>query len=67
MITVSNENKTRVEFLVYKQVKEAFDHLKKASELIHDTGDTESDTLDKAVCYTQDAMDHLESFLGKNA
>ena len=68
MITTSrNENKTRVEFIVYKQVSEALDHLKKAATLIHDTGETESDRLDKAVCFTQDAVDQLDYFLKENA
>ena len=67
MLTVSNENKTRVEFLVYKQVTESLENLKKAATLIHDTGETESDTLDKAVCFTQDAIDQLEYFLKENA
>jgi len=67
MVTVSNENKTRVEFLVYKQVTEELEQLKKAATLIHDTGETESDTLDKAVCFTQDAIDQLEYFLKERA
>ena len=67
MMTVSNDNKTRVDYLVYKQVKEALDHLKTAATLIHDTGETESDRLDKAVCFTQDAIDQLDYFLKENA
>lgn len=68
MITTSrNENKTRVDYLVYKQVTEALDYLKKAATLIHDTGETESDRLDKAVCFTQDAVDQLDYFLKENA
>ena len=67
LTTISNKNKTRVEFLVYKQVTEALDHLKKAATLIHDTGETESDRLDKAVCFTQDAVDQLDYFLKENA
>ena len=67
MPTVSNENKTRVDYIVYKQVTEALDHLTKAVTLIHDTGETESERLDNAVCYTQDAIDQLEYFLGENA
>lgn len=67
MITISNDNKTRVEFLVYKQVSEALDHLKKAATLIHDTGETESERLDKAVSFTQDAIDQLEYFQGENS
>jgi hypothetical protein len=68
MITTSrNENKTRVDYLVYKQVSEALDDLKKAATLIHDTGETESDRLDKAVCFTQDAIDQLDYFLKENA
>ena len=68
MLTTSrNENKTRVDYLVYKQVTEAFEQLKKAATLIHDTGETESDRLDKAVCFTQDAIDQLDYFLKENA
>jgi len=67
MLTTSNENKTRVDYLVYKQVTEALDHLKKAATLIHDTGETESERLDNVICYTQDAIDQLEYFLGENA
>ena len=68
MITTSrNENKTRVDYLVYKQVTEAFEQLKSAATLIHDTGETESDRLDKAVCFTQDAIDQLDYFLKENA
>ena len=67
MMTVSNENKTRVDYLVYKKVNNAFNHLKKAADFIHDTGDTDSDTLDKAVSCTQDAIEQLESFLRKNS
>jgi len=68
MITTSrNENKTRVDYLVYKQVTEAFEQLKNAATLIHDTGETESDRLDKAVCFTQDAIDQLDYFLKENA
>ena len=67
MMTMSNENKTRVDYLVYKQVTESLENLKKAATLIHDTGETESDTLDKAVCFTQDAIDQLEYFLKERA
>ena len=67
MITVSNENKTRVEFLVYKQVTESLEKLKMAATLIHDTCETESDLLDKADCFTQDAIDQLDYFLKENA
>jgi hypothetical protein len=68
MITTSrNENKTRVDYLVYKQVTESLEYLKKAATLIHDTGETESDRLDKAVCFTQDAIDQLDYFLKENA
>ena len=47
--TVSNDNKTRVAFLVYKQVKECNELLQKASDILNDTGDTESTTLDNAM------------------
>jgi len=53
--------------LVEKNTREALDHLKKAATLIHDTGETESDRLDKAVCFTQDAIDYLDYFLKENA
>jgi hypothetical protein len=53
--------------LTEKNTREAFELLKKAATLIHDTGETESDTLDKAVCFTQDAIDQLEYFLKEKA
>ena len=67
IMTSRNENKTRVDYLVYKQVTEAFEELKKAATLIHDTGETEADRLDKGVCFTQDAIDQLDYFLKENA
>jgi len=57
----------RTENLVDQNIQEAFEYLKKAANLIHDTGETESDQLDKAVCFTQDAIDQLEYFLKENA
>ena len=53
--------------LIEKNTREALGHLKKAATLIHDTGETESDRLDKAVCFTQDAIDQLDYFLKENA
>ena len=53
--------------LIDKNIREALDYLKKAATLIHDTGETESERLDNAVCFTQDAIDQLEYFLKENA
>ena len=58
--TKSNENKNRVEFLVYKQVTECSELLKKASEILNDTGDTESTTLDNAMSHLKSAVDMVE-------
>jgi hypothetical protein len=56
----------KTENLIERNTAEALDHLKKAATLIHDTGETESERLDKAVCFTQDAIDQIEYFLREN-
>jgi len=67
MITVSNENKTRVDYLVYKQVKECNELLKKASVILHDTGDTDSTTLDNAMSHLTCAVDMTTRYMEENA
>jgi len=49
MITVSNENRVRVNSLVDKQTGEILDLLNEAMVRLHDTGDTESETLDQVM------------------
>jgi len=49
MMTVSNENKVRVNRLIGKQTGEILDLLNEAMVRLHDTGDTESETLDQVM------------------
>lgn len=49
MMTVSNENKVRVNRLIGKQTREILDLLNEAMVRLHDTGDTESETLDQVM------------------
>jgi len=49
MITVSNENRVRVNRLIDKQTGEVLDLLNEAMGRLHDTGDTESETLDQVM------------------
>ena len=65
--TVSNDNKTRVAFLVYKQVKECNELLQKASDILNDTGDTESTTLDNAMSHLKCAVDMTGRYLEENS
>ena len=67
MRAVSNENKTRVDYLVFKQVKECNELLKKASTILHDTGDTDSTTLDNAMSHLKCAVDMTTRYLKENA
>jgi len=62
MVTVSNENKERVEALVDRNTGEALDKLEAASVLLHDTGDVESDTLDNAMSHLKCAVDMVTRF-----
>lgn len=62
MVTVSNENKGRVEALVDRNTGEALDLLIKAAELLHDTGVIDSERLDRAVGHAQDAIDNVVGF-----
>ena len=52
----------RTENLIDRNTADALDHLVEAATLLHDTGVIESETLDKAVCYAQDAIDMVERF-----
>jgi hypothetical protein len=65
--TVSNENKTRVDYLVYKQVTETLALVKQASETLNDTGDVESDSLDNASSHLKCVIDMLDHYLRANA
>jgi len=47
MMTISNDNRIRVNRLIDKQTGEVLDLLNEAMEILHDTGDTESETLDQ--------------------
>lgn len=44
-----NENKIRVNRLIDKQTGEVLDLLNEAMAILHDTGDTESETLDQVM------------------
>ena len=49
MMTISNENKIRVNRLIGKQTDEILDLLNEAMVRLHDTGDVESETLDQVM------------------
>lgn len=49
MMTISNENKIRVNRLIDKQTDEILDLLNEAMVRLHDTGDVESETLDQVM------------------
>jgi hypothetical protein len=49
MNTSRNENRIRVNRLIDKQTGEALDLLNEAMVILHDTGDTESETLDQVM------------------
>jgi len=65
--TVSNENKTRVDYLVYKQVTEVLVLVKQANETLNDTGDIDSDSLDNASSHLKCAIDMLDHYLRAHA
>jgi len=46
-------------------LEEALEHLKKASELIHDTGDIEDDELDNVSSFVAGSIKKLDFYLGK--
>ena len=49
MMTSRNENRIRVNRLIDKETGEILDLLKQAMVRLHDTGDTESETLDQVM------------------
>ena len=49
MMTISNENRVRVNRLIGKQTDEILDLLNEAMVRLHDTGDVESETLDQVM------------------
>jgi len=49
MMTISNDNRIRINRLIDKQTGEVLDLLNEAMEILHDTGDTESETLDQVM------------------
>ena len=67
MMTISNENRIRVNRLIDKQTGEILDLLNEAMVLLHDTGDTESETLDQVMTSlkytTQKLVDYREQEL----
>ena len=65
--TSRNENKTRVDYLVYKQVTEVLALVKQANETLNDTGDIDSDSLDNASSHLKCAIDMLDYYLRANA
>jgi len=67
LTTTSNENKTRVDYLVYKQVTEVLALVKQANETLNDTGDIDSDSLDNASSHLKCAVDMLDHYLRANA
>ena len=67
MNTISNENRIRVNRLIDKETGEILDLLNKAMVRLHDTGDTESETLDQVMVSlkytTQKLVDYRENEL----
>jgi len=67
MMTSRNENRIRVNRLIDKQTGEVLDLLNEAMVLLHDTGDTESETLDQVMTSlkytTQKLVDYRENEL----
>ena len=46
-------------------LEEALEHLKKASELIHDTGNIEDEELDNISSFVAGSIKKLDFYLGK--
>lgn len=46
-------------------LEEALDHLEKASQLIHDTGDIEDEELDNISSFVAGSIKKLDFYLGK--
>ena len=67
MLTISNENKARVDYLVYKEIEKTLELVKTANDTLNDTGDVESTTLDNASSHLKCAIDMLDHYLKENA
>ena len=63
--TISNENKTRVDAAIDKQLTQVFTLISDAIVILHDTGDTESDDLDNAMSHLRCAHDMLALYRGR--
>jgi len=63
--TVSNENKTRVDAAIDKQLTQCFNLINEAIVILHDTGDTESADLDNAMSHLRCAHDMLALYRGR--
>ena len=67
MMTSRNENRIRVNRLIDKETGEILDLLNQAMVRLHDTGDTESETLDQVMTSlkytTQKLVDYRENEL----
>ena len=62
MMTISNENRIRVNRLIDKQTSEVLDLLNQAMTVLHDTGDTESETLDQVMTSLKYTTQKLEEY-----
>ena len=60
MITRSNDNVERINSKVYDQLNSCLDHMYKAQEHLHDTGDLESLALDNAMGALKLAITRVE-------
>ena len=60
-----NENRIRVNRLIDKQTREALDLLNEAMAILHDTGDTESETLDQVMTSLQYTTQKLVEYQEK--
>ena len=65
MMTISNENKVRVDALIDKQLTRCFKLITEAITILHDTGDTESSDLDNAISHLRCAHDMLALYRGR--
>ena len=60
-----NENRIRVNRLIDKQTGEVLDLLNEAMVILHDTGDTESETLDQVMTSLQYTTQKLVEYQEK--
>ena len=62
MMTISNENRVRVNRLIGKQTDEILDLLNEAMVRLHDTGDVESETLDQVMTSLKYTTQKLQEY-----